>query len=163
MKVGHPEHPHRGEVRGDIGTIFMNDTGQRTGWSRVKTLLAILGPGVIVTEFIGLVLVFGSLLLVPVLGLIIVGPVAMIPFTALTLPGCCCRARPCSCCYSATTRWSWDPGRTRRGSIGFVLFSSMANPADPTRIAGQVATGIGFLGAGVFKAMWEVDRATPEG
>lgn len=35
------------------------------------------------------------------------------------------------------------------GACGFVLFSSMVNPSDPTRIAGQVVTGIGFLGAGV--------------
>ncbi|SRR5579859_278400 len=35
------------------------------------------------------------------------------------------------------------------GSCGFVVFSSMLNPADPTRIASQIVTGIGFLGAGV--------------
>ena len=37
-----------GDIRGGFGTIFMHDTAPRTGWSRVKTLLAILGPGVIV-------------------------------------------------------------------------------------------------------------------
>ena len=39
---------HVGDIRGGFGTIFMKDTGPRTGWSRVKTLLAILGPGLIV-------------------------------------------------------------------------------------------------------------------
>jgi putative Mg2+ transporter-C (MgtC) family protein len=35
------------------------------------------------------------------------------------------------------------------GSCGFVVFSSMVGEGDPTRIAAQVVTGIGFLGAGV--------------
>ena len=35
------------------------------------------------------------------------------------------------------------------GSCGFVVFSSMVDEGDPTRIAAQVVTGIGFLGAGV--------------
>ena len=35
------------------------------------------------------------------------------------------------------------------GACGFVVFSALVNPADPTRIAAQVVTGIGFLGAGV--------------
>lgn len=35
------------------------------------------------------------------------------------------------------------------GSCGFVVFSSMVGEGDPTRVAGQVVTGIGFLGAGV--------------
>ena len=35
------------------------------------------------------------------------------------------------------------------GSCGFVVFSSMVDAGDPTRIAAQVVTGIGFLGAGV--------------
>jgi putative Mg2+ transporter-C (MgtC) family protein len=35
------------------------------------------------------------------------------------------------------------------GACGFVVFSAMVNPADPTRIAAQVVTGIGFLGVGV--------------
>src|ERR1700684_665289 len=39
---------HVGDIRGGFGTIFMHDTAPRTGWSRVKTLLAVLGPGVIV-------------------------------------------------------------------------------------------------------------------
>jgi putative Mg2+ transporter-C (MgtC) family protein len=35
------------------------------------------------------------------------------------------------------------------GSCGFVVFSSMVGEGDPTRIAAQVVTGVGFLGAGV--------------
>ena len=35
------------------------------------------------------------------------------------------------------------------GSCGFVVFSSMVGEGDPTRVAAQVVTGIGFLGAGV--------------
>jgi putative Mg2+ transporter-C (MgtC) family protein len=35
------------------------------------------------------------------------------------------------------------------GSCGFVVFSAMLNPSDPTRVAAQIVTGIGFLGAGV--------------
>lgn len=35
------------------------------------------------------------------------------------------------------------------GSCGFVVFSAMVAEGDPTRIAAQVVTGIGFLGAGV--------------
>ena len=35
------------------------------------------------------------------------------------------------------------------GACGFVVFSAMLNPADPTRVAAQIVTGIGFLGAGV--------------
>jgi putative Mg2+ transporter-C (MgtC) family protein len=35
------------------------------------------------------------------------------------------------------------------GSCGFVVFSAMVSQGDPTRIAAQVVTGIGFLGAGV--------------
>jgi putative Mg2+ transporter-C (MgtC) family protein len=35
------------------------------------------------------------------------------------------------------------------GSCGFVVFSAMVNQGDPTRIAAQVVSGIGFLGAGV--------------
>jgi len=34
------------------------------------------------------------------------------------------------------------------GSCGFVVFSAMVAEGDPTRIAAQVVTGIGFLGAG---------------
>jgi putative Mg2+ transporter-C (MgtC) family protein len=35
------------------------------------------------------------------------------------------------------------------GAGGFVVYSAMIAPADPTRIAAQVVSGIGFLGAGV--------------
>ena len=35
------------------------------------------------------------------------------------------------------------------GSSGFVIFSAMVGQGDPTRVAAQVVTGIGFLGAGV--------------
>jgi putative Mg2+ transporter-C (MgtC) family protein len=35
------------------------------------------------------------------------------------------------------------------GAAGFVAFSAMVGQGDPTRIAAQVVTGIGFLGAGV--------------
>jgi putative Mg2+ transporter-C (MgtC) family protein len=35
------------------------------------------------------------------------------------------------------------------GACGFVVFSAMVGEGDPTRIAAQVVTGIGFLGAGV--------------
>jgi Mn2+/Fe2+ NRAMP family transporter len=40
---------HVGDIRGGFGTIRQHDVGPRTGWwSRIKTLLAILGPGLIV-------------------------------------------------------------------------------------------------------------------
>jgi Mn2+/Fe2+ NRAMP family transporter len=74
---------HVGDIRGGFGTIFMNDVGPRTGWSRLKTLLAILGPGVIVMvgdndagafgtytqagQNYGTTLVWTLLLLIPVL------------------------------------------------------------------------------------------------
>ena len=74
---------HTGDIRGGFGTIFMHDTGPRTGWSRLKTLLAILGPGVIVmvgdndagafgtytqaAQNYGTTLVWTLLLLIPVL------------------------------------------------------------------------------------------------
>jgi putative Mg2+ transporter-C (MgtC) family protein len=35
------------------------------------------------------------------------------------------------------------------GSGGFVVFSGMVNQGDPTRVAAQVVSGIGFLGAGI--------------
>ena len=35
------------------------------------------------------------------------------------------------------------------GAAGFVVFSALVGEGDPTRIAGQVVSGIGFLGAGV--------------
>jgi putative Mg2+ transporter-C (MgtC) family protein len=34
-------------------------------------------------------------------------------------------------------------------AAGYVAFSVMAGGGDPTRVAGQVVSGIGFLGAGV--------------
>src|SRR5580704_19266374 len=35
------------------------------------------------------------------------------------------------------------------GAAGFVVFSGLVGAGDPTRVAAQVVTGIGFLGAGV--------------
>lgn len=35
------------------------------------------------------------------------------------------------------------------GAAGYVAFSAMVDRGDPTRVAGQVVSGIGFLGAGV--------------
>ncbi len=35
------------------------------------------------------------------------------------------------------------------GSCGFVVFSAMIGQGDPTRVAAQVVSGIGFLGAGI--------------
>lgn len=35
------------------------------------------------------------------------------------------------------------------GASGFVVFSAMVGQGDPTRVAAQVVTGIGFLGAGI--------------
>lgn len=35
------------------------------------------------------------------------------------------------------------------GASGFVVFSSLVGEGDPTRVAAQVVSGIGFLGAGV--------------
>src|SRR6202522_2147582 len=74
---------HVGDIRGGFGTIFMHDIGPRTGWSRIKTLFAILGPGVIVmvgdndagafgtytqaAQNYGTTLVWTLLLLIPVL------------------------------------------------------------------------------------------------
>ena len=40
---------HVGDIRGGFGTIRQHDSGPRSGiWPRIKTLLAILGPGLIV-------------------------------------------------------------------------------------------------------------------
>jgi len=40
---------HVGDIRGAFGTISQHDTGPRSGlWARIKTLCAILGPGLIV-------------------------------------------------------------------------------------------------------------------
>jgi Mn2+/Fe2+ NRAMP family transporter len=74
---------HVGDIRGGFGTIFMHGSAPRTGWSRLKTLLAILGPGVIVmvgdndagafgtytqaAQNYGTTLVWTLLLLIPVL------------------------------------------------------------------------------------------------
>src|SRR5712672_2536351 len=35
------------------------------------------------------------------------------------------------------------------GACGFVVFSGMVGQGDPTRVAAQVVSGVGFLGAGV--------------
>src|SRR5271170_583336 len=35
------------------------------------------------------------------------------------------------------------------GASGFVVFSTMVGQGDPTRVAAQVVSGIGFLGAGI--------------
>jgi hypothetical protein len=35
------------------------------------------------------------------------------------------------------------------GAAGYVVFSAIVDRGDPTRVAGQVVSGIGFLGAGV--------------
>lgn len=35
------------------------------------------------------------------------------------------------------------------GSCGFVVFSTLVGQGDPTRIAAQIVSGIGFLGAGI--------------
>jgi hypothetical protein len=74
---------HAGDIRGGFGTIFMHDTGPRKGVSRLRTLLAVLGPGVIVmvgdndagafgtytqaAQNYGTTLVWTLLLLIPVL------------------------------------------------------------------------------------------------
>jgi NRAMP (natural resistance-associated macrophage protein)-like metal ion transporter len=43
------DEAHVGEIRGALGTISRHDLGARRGWAaRLKTLLAILGPGLIV-------------------------------------------------------------------------------------------------------------------
>src|SRR5471032_3557587 len=40
---------HVGDIKGALGTIAQHDTGARTNWwARIRTLLAILGPGLIV-------------------------------------------------------------------------------------------------------------------
>lgn len=40
---------HVGDIRGAFGTISVNDTGKRNSWmARFKTLMAIIGPGLIV-------------------------------------------------------------------------------------------------------------------
>ncbi|HWX74791.1 MAG TPA: Nramp family divalent metal transporter [Solirubrobacteraceae bacterium] len=43
------DEAHIGDIRGALGTIRMQDTGERHGWrSRAMALLAIMGPGLIV-------------------------------------------------------------------------------------------------------------------
>lgn len=43
------DNSHIGNIRGALGTIQQDDTGPRIGWrARFKTLMAILGPGLIV-------------------------------------------------------------------------------------------------------------------
>ncbi len=43
------DEAHVGHIRGALGTILQDDTGPRSGWkAKLKTLLAILGPGLIV-------------------------------------------------------------------------------------------------------------------
>jgi Mn2+/Fe2+ NRAMP family transporter len=45
----HLDPAHVGHIQGALGTIHQGDTAPRNGWSpRLKTLLAILGPGLIV-------------------------------------------------------------------------------------------------------------------
>src|SRR3984957_5637640 len=45
----HLDTAHVGDIRGALGTIDQGDTAPRSGWSaRLRTLLAILGPGLIV-------------------------------------------------------------------------------------------------------------------
>src|SRR3982074_3061808 len=45
----HLDSAHVGHIRGGLGTILQHDVGPREGWrARLKTLLAILGPGLIV-------------------------------------------------------------------------------------------------------------------
>jgi Mn2+/Fe2+ NRAMP family transporter len=45
----HLDSAHVGDIRGGFGTIRENDTGPRSGWwPRLRTLLAIMGPGLIV-------------------------------------------------------------------------------------------------------------------
>src|SRR5579862_7414174 len=43
------DEAHAGDIHGAFGTIRRHDVGPRTGWgARLRTLLAILGPGLIV-------------------------------------------------------------------------------------------------------------------
>lgn len=57
---------HLGDIRGAFGTIRQGDTSPRKNWrQRLATLLAIIGPGLIV----------------------IVGAIAMMSFTAATFAG----------------------------------------------------------------------------
>ena len=48
-RTAHLDAAHVGDIRGALGTISQYDTGPRnTWWARFRTLLAILGPGLIV-------------------------------------------------------------------------------------------------------------------
>ena len=48
-RSAHLDEAHIGHIRGALGTIHHGDVAPRLGWwSRLKTLLAILGPGLIV-------------------------------------------------------------------------------------------------------------------
>jgi hypothetical protein len=42
------DEAHAGDIRGALGTIRRGDIAPRGGWARLRTLLAILGPGLIV-------------------------------------------------------------------------------------------------------------------
>ena len=61
------------------------------------------------------------------------------------------RARPLASSGSGIRKWraSAPTALVALGSAGFVAFSSVVGQGDPTRIAAQVVSGIGFLGAGV--------------
>ena len=48
-RSAHLDSAHKGNIHGALGTILEDDVGPRAnGWARFKTLLAILGPGLIV-------------------------------------------------------------------------------------------------------------------
>jgi putative Mg2+ transporter-C (MgtC) family protein len=61
----------------------------------------------------------------------------------------------CGCAIGVERQWYQKMAGLRTnalvalGSCGFVVFGAMLGQGDPTRVAGQVVTGIGFLGAGV--------------
>jgi len=56
---------HLGDIKGALGTILHGDFAPRTSWAaRLRTLLAIIGPGLIV---------MGGLVLVRIVGLAIGG------------------------------------------------------------------------------------------
>jgi Mn2+/Fe2+ NRAMP family transporter len=49
MRTAHLDEAHIGHIRGALGTILHGDVAPRDGWwARLRTLLAILGPGLIV-------------------------------------------------------------------------------------------------------------------
>lgn len=48
-RTAHLDEAHVGDIRGALGTIAHDDTGPRRGWrAHLRTLLAVLGPGLIV-------------------------------------------------------------------------------------------------------------------